>query len=176
MCLNYCLELEVFNTILCFKQVSFVIYVYVAYRYGNESLEFMNFSFTNSIQTAIVSSSWGKMPRNSAWDMRHWNTGSITRRICSYPISLEYPLYFCGKQSNNFNLPSHNKALTSYTALLRSFNKYKMLGCGGKLLRFLNFALDEGEWPGFTLRPLYFRVGWVDVSRRFRGPPPPPSP
>jgi hypothetical protein len=30
--------------------------------------------------------------------------------------------------------------------------------CGGKSLRFLNFALDEGEWPGFTLRPLYFRV------------------
>ena len=33
-----------------------------------------------------------------------------------------------------------------------------MLGRGGKLLRFLNFALDEGEWLGFTLRPLYFRV------------------
>lgn len=31
-------------------------------------------------------------------------------------------------------------------------------GCGGTLLRFLNFALDEGESPGFTRRPLYFRV------------------
>jgi len=65
---------------------------------------------------------------------RHWNTGEITRRICSYPISLGYPLFYCGKQSSNFNLPSHNKALTSYIALLRGFNKCKMLGRGGKLL------------------------------------------
>ena len=53
MCLSCCLELDVFNTILCLKQVSFVIYVYMAYKYGNKSLEFMHFSFTDSIQTAV---------------------------------------------------------------------------------------------------------------------------
>jgi len=53
MCLNCCLELDVFNTILCLKQVSFVIYVYMTHKYGNKSLEFMHFSLTDSIQTAI---------------------------------------------------------------------------------------------------------------------------